>query len=42
MSVDEILLRSRFTPLRNILCYDVFDRGFNGWMTLMPQLHGTS
>ena len=36
MSVDEILLRSRFTPLRNILCYDVFDRGFNGWMTLMP------
>ena len=36
MSVDEIILKSRFSPLKNILSYDVFDRGFNGWMTLMP------
>ena len=36
MSVDEILMRSRFNPLKNVLCYDVFDKGFNGWMTLMP------
>ncbi|MDO4950070.1 MAG: hypothetical protein Q4E55_07915 [Bacteroidales bacterium] len=36
MSVDELLLRSRFQPLERILCYDVFDNGFNGWMTLLP------
>ncbi len=36
MSVDEILLRSRFNPLKYVLCYDVFNTGFNGWMTLMP------
>ena len=36
MSVDEILLRSRFQPLERILCYDVFNTGFNGWMTLLP------
>lgn len=36
MSVDEILLRSRYQPLERILSYDVFDTGFNGWMTLMP------
>ena len=36
MSVDEILLRSRYQPLERILCYDVFNTGFNGWMTLMP------
>ena len=38
MSVDEIILKSRFSPLKNILSYDVFDRGFNGWMTLMKAL----
>lgn len=36
MSVDEILLRSRFSPLKDVLSYDVFNTGFNGWMTLMP------
>ena len=36
MSVDEILLKSRFQPLERILAYDVFNTGFNGWMTLMP------
>ena len=36
MSVDEILLRSRFMPLQRILAYDVFNTGFNGWMTLLP------
>jgi hypothetical protein len=36
MSVDEILLRSRFSPLKRILSYDVFNTGFNGWMTLLP------
>ena len=34
--MDEVLMRSRFTPLRNILSYDVFNDGFCGWMTLMP------
>ena len=33
MSVDEILLRSRYNPLKRILAYDVFNTGFNGWMT---------
>ena len=36
MSVDEILLRSRYNPLKRILAYDVFNTGFNGWMTLLP------
>ncbi len=36
MSVDELMLRSRFQPLERVLCYDVFDNGFNGWMTLLP------
>ena len=36
MSVDEILLRSRYTPLKNVLSYDIFNTGLNGWMTLMP------
>ena len=36
MRVDLILLSSRFQPLERILAYDVFDTGFNGWMTLMP------
>ena len=36
MSVDEIMLRSRFQPLKRVLAYDVFNTGFNGWMTLMP------
>lgn len=36
MSVDEILLRSRFQPLERVLSYDVFNTGLNGWMTLMP------
>ena len=34
--LDEILFRSRFQPLKNVLAYDVFNTGFNGWMTLMP------
>lgn len=36
MSVDEILLRSRYQPLERIICYDIFNTGFNGWMTLLP------
>lgn len=34
--VDVLMLHSRFSPLKRILSYDVFDRGFCGWMTLMP------
>lgn len=36
MSIGEILLRSRYQPLKRVLSYDVFNTGFNGWMTLMP------
>ena len=36
MSIGEILLRSRYQPLERVLSYDVFNTGFNGWMTLMP------
>ena len=36
MSVDEILFHSRFQPLKNVLSYDVFNNGFCGWMTLLP------
>lgn len=36
MSIEETLLRGRFSPLKNILAYDVFDTGFNGWMSLLP------
>lgn len=36
MSMEDIMLRNRFQPLSRILCYDIFDRGFNGWMILMP------
>ena len=34
--MDKIMLYSRFNPLKRVLCYDVFDRGFNGWMVLLP------
>jgi hypothetical protein len=27
---------SRFQPLQRVLSHDVFDRGHNGWMALMP------
>ena len=27
---------SRFQPLQRVLTHDVFDRGHNGWMSLMP------
>ena len=30
------MLHSRFQPLSHILSYDIFDKGFNGWMILMP------
>ena len=36
MSIGEILLRSRYQPLKRVLSYDVFNTGFNGWMTLLP------
>lgn len=26
----------RYQPLKRILCYDDFSRGFNGWVDLMP------
>src|SRR5690606_40840841 len=26
----------RFRPLENVICYDDFDRGYNGWMDLTP------
>lgn len=35
MSIGEILLRSRYQPLKRVLSYDVFNTGFNGWMTLL-------
>ena len=34
--MDKIMLYSRFNPLKRVLCYDIFDRGFNGWMGLLP------
>ena len=34
--MDKIMLYSRFNPLKRVLCYDIFDRGFNGWMVLLP------
>lgn len=36
MNVDEVLMRGRFSPLKNVLCYDVFNNGFNGWVSLLP------
>lgn len=30
----------RFNPLRKILSYDDFDRGFGGWMDLNPNFTG--
>jgi hypothetical protein len=27
---------SKFQPLKHVLCYDDFDRGLCGWMSLMP------
>ena len=29
MSIGEILLRSRYQPLKRVLSYDVFNTGFN-------------
>ncbi len=26
----------RFKPLENVICYDDFDKGYNGWMDLTP------
>ena len=40
MSVDEILPSSRYQPLERIICYDIFNTGFNGWMTLLPNFTG--
>jgi hypothetical protein len=36
MAMEDILLQGKYRPLRNILSYDIFDRGFNGWMVLLP------
>ena len=34
--MDKIMLYGRFNPLKRVICYDIFDRGFNGWMVLLP------
>lgn len=36
MAMEDIILQNRFQPLKRILDYSIFDKGFNGWMVLMP------
>ena len=33
---DKSIILGRYRPLKQILAFDVFDDGFNGWMEIMP------